>query len=122
MDGKWVVYMFESIQSGDAGDIGLCILPPQYEIQFFFLDFYNSRRFFNKRFTNNFMYDLLTLDSMKIERPGNFRKFISYKINDIKMAPIINKLGEDVKAVGKYLEGVLGVRIIRTSEIPVWPL
>lgn len=104
--------------SGDSGNIGLCILPPQYEIQTFFLKFYNSRRLFNKRFTNVFLYDFLSLDSIE----GNFRRFISYKANDIKMAPIINKLGKDVKAVGKYLEGVLRVKIIRTSEIPVWPL
>ena len=119
MDGKWVVYIFESTMSGDSGNIGLCILPPQYEIQTFFLKFYNSRRFFNKRFTNSFMYDLLTLDSMKIEKYGNFRKFRSYKTNGIKMAPIINNMGKDIKAIGEYLEDALEMKIIRTSEIPV---
>jgi hypothetical protein len=68
------------------------------------------------------MYDLLTLDSMKTEKHGNFRKFRSYRTSDAKMAPIINNMGEDIKAIGKYLESVLDMKIIRTSEIPSWPL
>ena len=120
MDGKWVVYIFEEkIKSKYSGGMGLCILPPQNEIQYFFLEYYNSRRFFNKRFTNNFMYSLLTLDSMKIEKYGNFRKFRSYKTNGIKMAPIINNMGKDIRAIGEYLEDALEMKIIRTSEIPV---
>jgi len=119
MDGKWVVYILGSENS--SGKV-LCILPPQYEIQSFFLEFYNSHRLFNKRFTNNFMYDLLTLDSMKTEKHGDFRKFRSYRASDTKMAPIINSMGEDIRAIGKYLESVLDMKIIRTSEISVCPL